>query len=426
MANREFKGENRPMHAPDRARLGVLLSKALRGASREGALSPRLFAARCHRKEKAMNLTTKQRIVAFASVILVIAAVFPPWVYTFDRTGSHSRSSAGYGFILWPPKPKDTGPFFGVEIDGARLAVEWACILVAAGAVWFCFGNISASEGQSLTAGIAITFRRWIKVGLIWTGIGVLLGIAVFAAITIGEALNASDARQKNLRAGAVAPSQQNSQQGLYPDIPGSFVVLSDDQFNAVRTNAANGQADAQAFLGWSYFYGVGVIKDYVQAAKWYRMAANQGNAYGECGLGLCCENGFGVQRDLVAGYKWLNLAAAQKQKEAIASLASLDKAMTPEQIADGQRLSREFIPFIPDPPILFTPDPPPGFVSATNAPATKLDLQPLVEPPAAATNAAKAPSATQFLNDAVPSNKAAGHGFDPSLLTPITTNGQK
>jgi hypothetical protein len=41
--NREFEGENRPKHAPHRARLGVLLSKALRGAADEGALSSRLF-----------------------------------------------------------------------------------------------------------------------------------------------------------------------------------------------------------------------------------------------------------------------------------------------------------------------------------------------------------------------------------------------
>jgi len=43
--NREFSPEREPTkHAPSRARLFVLLSKALRGASREGALSPRLFA----------------------------------------------------------------------------------------------------------------------------------------------------------------------------------------------------------------------------------------------------------------------------------------------------------------------------------------------------------------------------------------------
>jgi len=365
-------------------------------------------------------LSVKQRIVSLAALLFVLAAVFPPWVYTFDRTGSHSRTSADYQFILTPPTPQDTGPFYGVEIDGPRLAVEWACVLVAAGAVWFCCGTMSASEGQSLTARIVIRFLHWTKIGTIWIGLGVVVGFAVYAGISIGRAIKAPIARVKNLKAAEIVASQQNPQQGLYPDIPGSFVVLPDDQFNAVRTNAANGQADAQAFLGWSYFYGVGVIKDYFQAAKWCRMAANQGNAFGQCSLGWCYENGFGIQRDFVAAYMWFNLAAAQKQKEAIANLASLDKVMTPEQVAEGQRLSREFIPFIPDPP--------PGFILATNTPTTKLDFQPLVEPPSNATSAAPTSSATQFLNDAVPSNKPARTGFDPSLLTPVnpTTNAQK
>ena len=56
--------------------------------------------------------------------------------------------------------------------------------------------------------------------------------------------------------------------------------------------------------------------------------------------------NGQGVPRDYVMAYMWFNLAAAQGQE--VAKVASglrniSERVMTPEQIAEAQRLSREF-----------------------------------------------------------------------------------
>jgi hypothetical protein len=341
-----------------------------------------------------MNLNKKQEIIGFAVLLFLIAALFPPWVYTFDRNGSHSHSPAGYQFILSAPTPQESGPLYGVEIDLTRLAVEWVSILAASSAVWFCWGTI--------------VFKA-----LKWTGIAVVTALVVYVGILwVRSALKSKEA---DVAQTFVAQPVDSKIQ--------STPVLTIDQ---LRAGAELGQAKYQASLAWRYYLGDGVIKDYVQATGWWRKASDQGYADAQIDLGYCYANGVGLARDPVTAYKWYNVSAAHGITRASSNLASLELTMTPEQVAEGQRLSREFIAFIPDPPIPFTPDPPPGFVSATNAPATKLDLQPLVEPPAAATNAAKAPSATQFLNDAVPSNKAAGHGFDPSLLTPITTNGQK
>ena len=38
--------------------------------------------------------------------------------------------------------------------------------------------------------------------------------------------------------------------------------------------------------LGWCYEYGTGVVKDEVEAVKYYKMAADQGNAYAQRALG--------------------------------------------------------------------------------------------------------------------------------------------
>ena len=88
---------------------------------------------------------------------------------------------------------------------------------------------------------------------------------------------------------------------------------------------------------------GQGVSQDYSEALKWYRKAAEQGDARALFNLGLMYYNGQGVPPDYVMAYMWYNLAAAQGDEGAITLRSVLEKKMTPEQIAVAKRLSREF-----------------------------------------------------------------------------------
>ena len=72
--------------------------------------------------------------------------------------------------------------------------------------------------------------------------------------------------------------------------------------------------AEAQCRLGRMYEDGRGVSKNYVEAAKWYRRAAEQGNAAAQFNLGLMYSLGQGVEKDEVEAGKWCQLAAAQGQ----------------------------------------------------------------------------------------------------------------
>ncbi len=54
-----------------------------------------------------------------------------------------------------------------------------------------------------------------------------------------------------------------------------------------VRRDARSGDADAQFKLGCMYHDGYGVLQDYLEAAKWYRLAGEQGHAGGQFNLGL-------------------------------------------------------------------------------------------------------------------------------------------
>jgi hypothetical protein len=112
------------------------------------------------------------------------------------------------------------------------------------------------------------------------------------------------------------------------------------------RRAADQGESFAQAKLGDCYYSGDTVVKDYVEAAKWYQKAAEQGDApAAQYYLGLCYFNGFGVAKDYVEAYKWFNLAAAKGIEDATKCRAIAETRMTPFQISEGQRLSREFTP---------------------------------------------------------------------------------
>ncbi len=101
----------------------------------------------------------------------------------------------------------------------------------------------------------------------------------------------------------------------------------------------------AQFNIGLCYHEGNGVTKDYAEAAKWYRKAAEQGFAVAQHALGVCYGSGEGVPKDYVVAYKWFNLASAQGDETARVDLDLTERFMTAEQIAEGQKLSREFRP---------------------------------------------------------------------------------
>ena len=58
--------------------------------------------------------------------------------------------------------------------------------------------------------------------------------------------------------------------------------------------------------------HGEGVPQDYAEAVKWYRLAAEQGDAASQFNLGLKYGKGEGVPQDYVEAHKWLNLAASR------------------------------------------------------------------------------------------------------------------
>jgi hypothetical protein len=78
------------------------------------------------------------------------------------------------------------------------------------------------------------------------------------------------------------------------------------------RKAAEQGDANAQFNLGLCFEDGQGVAMDPVEAVKWCRRAAEQGHADAQFNLGWCFMDGLGVANDLGEAAKWFQKAADQ------------------------------------------------------------------------------------------------------------------
>ena len=80
------------------------------------------------------------------------------------------------------------------------------------------------------------------------------------------------------------------------------------------------------------------------QAVKWYRLAAEQGYARAQYNLGISYYNGEGVAEDNVQAYKWLHIASKRGIKGAAKDREDTAEVMTSGEIAEAQKLAREWM----------------------------------------------------------------------------------
>ena len=71
------------------------------------------------------------------------------------------------------------------------------------------------------------------------------------------------------------------------------------------------------------YHNGWGVPQDYKEAARLYRLAAEQGDADAQGNLGVMFERGYGVPQDYKEAVNWYRLAAEQGYAIAQSNLAN-------------------------------------------------------------------------------------------------------
>ena len=85
--------------------------------------------------------------------------------------------------------------------------------------------------------------------------------------------------------------------------------------------------------------------RDYATAVRLIRPLAEQGDATAQYNLGVFYDNGLDVPQDRVSAYMWFSLSAAQGKEGAATFRDLIARRMTPAQIAEAQKLAREWKP---------------------------------------------------------------------------------
>jgi TPR repeat protein len=125
----------------------------------------------------------------------------------------------------------------------------------------------------------------------------------------------------------------------------GLYAFERDDYATALdewRPLAEQGHARSQFFVGTMYDFGYGVAQDYVEAVKWYRRAASQGYMKALYNLAIMYEEGQGVPQDYVRAHAYYDILAVQGVRVGQHNKDILAKRMTPAQITEARRMTRE------------------------------------------------------------------------------------
>ena len=111
-----------------------------------------------------------------------------------------------------------------------------------------------------------------------------------------------------------------------------------------IRQAAEKGHSFAQAYLALLFQRGEGVQQDFAEMGKWLWLAAEQGETRAMYSVAHNFNFGFDVPQDYALAHTWYNLAASFGDQDAREDREYLAKKMTREQIAEAQRMAREWL----------------------------------------------------------------------------------
>jgi hypothetical protein len=236
-----------------------------------------------------------------------------------------------------------------------------------------------------IIAGVVYYFKRKPSSAM-WTWTVVLLALLLF--MTIGGMKNARVALQRPVGKASIGsfliapPLPNKTLEGRFGDdsiLGGSDYLLGLKHFHgdgmpqdykkaeefffksgyrgernpSDKTSEVWGNMNSQYALGYMILKGLKPTKNtYGDAAHWFRLAAEKGHPIAQASIGELHHIGMGAAQDFVLAHLWLNLAAATTlnyadtfRKSASKARDAVARKMTPAQIAEAQRLAREWKP---------------------------------------------------------------------------------
>jgi len=131
---------------------------------------------------------------------------------------------------------------------------------------------------------------------------------------------------------------------GAFEDALDAFNAAEYAQAYAIWSRLAKeGDAKAQASLGFMYYSGKGVRRDDEQSLYWFRRAADAGQPTAQFFLGMQYFLGRGVPRDLAQAYSWCDIALSNGYSQSLSCRDAAGLKMTPDEQRRAAELTAEF-----------------------------------------------------------------------------------
>ncbi len=106
------------------------------------------------------------------------------------------------------------------------------------------------------------------------------------------------------------------------------------------RKAAEQGEARAQKYLGVMHKFGQSIPQNYEESVMWYRKSSEQGNIHAQLLLGDMYRLGYGVRQNYVKAHKWYNLAGTMGHYKGVKEREEIAKQMNSSQISRAHRLA--------------------------------------------------------------------------------------
>ena len=123
--------------------------------------------------------------------------------------------------------------------------------------------------------------------------------------------------------------------------------IQKNEGLDWLKKAAQQGHAESQHFLASLYvfgdLFGDGVEHNMKESLKWNQKAADQGFADAQQLMGRFYANGDNVVKNNITAYMWYLLAKSNGNLAAVKDVDNIEKLLSLEQRAEGQRLATEW-----------------------------------------------------------------------------------
>jgi hypothetical protein len=101
--------------------------------------------------------------------------------------------------------------------------------------------------------------------------------------------------------------------------------------YQDIERLSKTGKSEDLYAIGDMFYHGTNVSQSYEEAAKWFRLAAEQGNTDAQYMLGTLYDGGLGVKQSCEEALKWYNLSSSD-----LKNISVEDEFYTIENICNG------------------------------------------------------------------------------------------